>query len=339
MSRTHSLDQGNEVRINIPLNVDMADTTFGDDNESSEHHPENGLPRGIQNSLLLRLVTLLTLALNLLIDSVFVVVCVVILILHYNDICDTPLPMIIVGLTVDQGIDLLKHMTRAAAGSERIAAHLNNYSVPSIPGWVLSGLALLDKVRGVFSLTWFFLGNLFFYSSKSCNITNPGIYHITEAYLITRYVLMALPLFCCLLICVSSPFLVLLVTWIANHAPDSLLVSSGGTRTEVLQSLATSKYTTTVHIISDETVASDVISMPSTVDETCSVCICVYQDGDTVKHLPCKHFFHDACITPWVKLHATCPLCRYDLNGLTHGTLPSVQSNMLPPSEDELEMV
>ncbi|CAH2210126.1 jg21406, partial [Pararge aegeria aegeria] len=34
---------------------------------------------------------------------------------------------------------------------------------------------------------------------------------------------------------------------------------------------------------------------------------------ETVTRLECEHFFHQACITPWLELHATCPICRRSL--------------------------
>lgn len=45
----------------------------------------------------------------------------------------------------------------------------------------------------------------------------------------------------------------------------------------------------------------------------CSVCLDDFEVGNEVKEMPCKHMFHDKCIIPWLELHSTCPVCRYEL--------------------------
>jgi hypothetical protein len=42
----------------------------------------------------------------------------------------------------------------------------------------------------------------------------------------------------------------------------------------------------------------------------CTICIDSLNKGDTVLVLPCKHWFHEACVTMWLKEHNTCPICR-----------------------------
>ena len=43
----------------------------------------------------------------------------------------------------------------------------------------------------------------------------------------------------------------------------------------------------------------------------CAVCIVELRDGDSARLLPrCGHRFHADCVGAWVRLHATCPLCR-----------------------------
>ncbi|CAN6382163.1 unnamed protein product [Urochloa humidicola] len=44
---------------------------------------------------------------------------------------------------------------------------------------------------------------------------------------------------------------------------------------------------------------------------TCSVCLAELEDGEALKMLiPCKHYFHTACVDEWLRKSATCPICR-----------------------------
>lgn len=45
----------------------------------------------------------------------------------------------------------------------------------------------------------------------------------------------------------------------------------------------------------------------------CAVCIDGFEKGIEVKQMPCKHVFHDYCILPWLELHNSCPVCRFEL--------------------------
>ena len=50
------------------------------------------------------------------------------------------------------------------------------------------------------------------------------------------------------------------------------------------------------------------------VDEQCSVCRDEFADTCCeVTVLPCKHYFHGECITPWLKVNRACPLCFQDV--------------------------
>ncbi|CAN6351313.1 unnamed protein product [Urochloa humidicola] len=43
----------------------------------------------------------------------------------------------------------------------------------------------------------------------------------------------------------------------------------------------------------------------------CAVCIVELRHGDAARRLPrCGHRFHADCVGAWLRLHATCPLCR-----------------------------
>lgn len=48
-------------------------------------------------------------------------------------------------------------------------------------------------------------------------------------------------------------------------------------------------------------------------DAECCICLTSYEDGAELHTLPCNHHFHSTCIVKWLKMNATCPLCKYNI--------------------------
>ncbi|XP_062198575.1 E3 ubiquitin-protein ligase RDUF1-like [Phragmites australis] len=48
-------------------------------------------------------------------------------------------------------------------------------------------------------------------------------------------------------------------------------------------------------------------------EKSCTICLETFLPGEQVLVTPCNHMFHQGCITPWVKWHGNCPLCRFAL--------------------------
>ncbi|XP_028785294.1 E3 ubiquitin protein ligase RIE1 [Neltuma alba] len=48
-------------------------------------------------------------------------------------------------------------------------------------------------------------------------------------------------------------------------------------------------------------------------DAECCICLTSYEDGVELNALPCNHHFHSTCIVKWLKMNATCPLCKYNI--------------------------
>ncbi|KAK6142775.1 hypothetical protein DH2020_023123 [Rehmannia glutinosa] len=46
-------------------------------------------------------------------------------------------------------------------------------------------------------------------------------------------------------------------------------------------------------------------------DTVCSICLCEYREAEMLRMLPdCRHCFHVMCVDAWLKLNASCPVCR-----------------------------
>lgn len=54
--------------------------------------------------------------------------------------------------------------------------------------------------------------------------------------------------------------------------------------------------------------------LPTNTSSLCPICTDDFEDGDTVRVLPCagRHHYHAACIDEWLTGHSVCPLCRFD---------------------------
>ncbi|WOL09504.1 hypothetical protein Cni_G18257 [Canna indica] len=67
-----------------------------------------------------------------------------------------------------------------------------------------------------------------------------------------------------------------------------------------------------------ECIPIKIYSKPSKIENEeasqCYICLVEYEEGDSIRMLPCNHEFHRTCIDKWLKeIHRVCPLCRRDV--------------------------
>ena len=66
-------------------------------------------------------------------------------------------------------------------------------------------------------------------------------------------------------------------------------------------------------------------------EETCVICLNHYGQNDNICKLECDHMFHEVCITDWLIVSMSCPVCRTDVK-LEH---PSTK----PPTVEDVNRV
>jgi len=61
----------------------------------------------------------------------------------------------------------------------------------------------------------------------------------------------------------------------------------------------------------------------------CSICLGEYEEGENLVCLPCKHVYHDDCVSSWCTSHIRCPLCNFDLESVTSDTATMTTASSL----------
>ncbi|XP_022985406.1 RING-H2 finger protein ATL22-like [Cucurbita maxima] len=73
--------------------------------------------------------------------------------------------------------------------------------------------------------------------------------------------------------------------------------------------------------------------LPKPGDTTCAICLSEYQPKEAIRTIPdCGHFFHANCVDEWLKLNATCPVCRSSPEDSSATSTPSQTVSVSMPT-------
>ncbi|XP_010688136.2 E3 ubiquitin-protein ligase At1g63170 [Beta vulgaris subsp. vulgaris] len=170
-----------------------------------------------------------------------------------------------------------------------------------------------------FFAIWFVVGNVWIFGGHASAAEAPNLYRLCIVYLTLSCIGYAMPFILCAMICCCLPCIISVL----GIRED--LNQVRGASEECINALPTYKFkakkdegASTGQSDNDEqggvvAVGTEKERAISGEDAVCCICLSSYMDDDELRELPCSHFFHSECVDKWLKINATCPLCKYEI--------------------------
>lgn len=171
-----------------------------------------------------------------------------------------------------------------------------------------------------FFAVWFVVGNVWIFGGHSNADEAPNLYRLCIVFLTFSCIGYAMPFILCATICCCLPCIISVLGF--REDPTQ----SRGATSESINSLPTYKFKAKKNrsghdkenntgvveggIVAAGTEKERVISGE---DAVCCICLAKYANNDELRELPCSHFFHKECVDKWLKINASCPLCKAEV--------------------------
>ncbi|GMQ06687.1 hypothetical protein CsSME_00051171 [Camellia sinensis var. sinensis] len=183
--------------------------------------------------------------------------------------------------------------------------------------------ALMDHLKmalDCFFAVWFVVGNVWIFGGNSSLSDAPNLYRLCIVFLTFSCIGYAMPFILCSVICCCLPCVISFL-----GVRDDMNRMRGASE-ETINALPTHKFK-----LKDKGSRSNCDSNPgvdeggfvaagtererviSGEDAVCCICLARYADNDELRELPCSHFFHTECVDKWLKINASCPLCKFEI--------------------------
>ncbi|CAI0414853.1 unnamed protein product [Linum tenue] len=178
-----------------------------------------------------------------------------------------------------------------------------------------------------FFAVWFVVGNVWIFGGHSSGSDAPNMYRLCIVFLTFSCIGYAMPFILCATICCCLPCIISLL----GYRED--LAQTRGATPESINALPTYKFKSNKRdgnaggidggVVAAGTEKERIISGE---DAVCCICLGKYANNDELRELPCSHFFHKECVDKWLKINASCPLCKSEVGESIMGSLSGVQT-------------
>jgi hypothetical protein len=167
-----------------------------------------------------------------------------------------------------------------------------------------------------FFAVWFVVGNVWIFGGHSSPSDSPKLYRLCIAFLTFSCIGYAMPFILCATICCCLPCLISVLGFRENFS------QTRGATAEAINALPVYRFKSKSRNdleFSEEgeggflLLGSQKKRLISGEDASCCICLTRYGDDEQVRELPCSHVFHVDCVDKWLKINATCPLCKNEV--------------------------
>ncbi|XP_071702443.1 E3 ubiquitin-protein ligase At4g11680-like [Rutidosis leptorrhynchoides] len=179
-----------------------------------------------------------------------------------------------------------------------------------------------------FFAVWFVVGNVWIFGGHSSASDAPNLYRLCIVFLTFSCIGYAMPFILCATICCCLPCIISVLGFREDQS------QTRGATTESINSLPTYKFKIkkVKHgnnkesqsgpgeggVVAAGTENERVLSGE---DAVCCICLAKYANNDELRELPCTHFFHKECVDKWLKINASCPLCKNEVGDIVSSSV------------------
>ncbi|KAG5559405.1 hypothetical protein RHGRI_009067 [Rhododendron griersonianum] len=184
-----------------------------------------------------------------------------------------------------------------------------------------------------FFAVWFVVGNVWIFGGHSSSSDAPNLYRLCIVFLTFSCIGYAMPFILCSMICCCLPCIISIL-----GVRDDVNGMRGATE-EIINALPTHKFKSKEkesHSSRDSNsgveeggflaAGTERERVISGEDAVCCICLARYADNDELRELPCSHFFHTECVDKWLKINASCPLCKFEIVDTNENSPPPADS-------------
>ncbi|KAG5523381.1 hypothetical protein RHGRI_035258 [Rhododendron griersonianum] len=209
--------------------------------------------------------------------------------------------------------------------------------------WISPHLSprLVDRFKmalDCFFAVWFLVGNVWIFGGHSSPSEAPKLYRLCLVFLTFSCIGYAMPFILCATICFCWPCIISVLGFRED------LSQTRGATPESINALPIYKFKLTKTGDNQETnsgisdggvfaAGTEKERVISGEDAVCCICLAKYAENDELRELPCSHFFHVECVDKWLKINASCPLCKYEVGESNGNASPSARNSSPHQSE------